>query len=316
MWTAAFLLFLSSAAAAATPALASGHVRCDNSRVAAILELAATRSAAFRQDLDIIERSNTIVHVAEGRCENGVRFGCTMLISAAGERHVLVRLNAYQSQRTVLTQLAHELHHASEIAAAPDVVDAASLVRLYEKIGYLSCYHSRLCWETRAAQTAERAVVQQALSYKPPVDEAFFGEWTLDVPASSFRAVDAPREGHRFHRSQSYGLISVVSDTVAADGVAHRDTYVYRPDGRSYRVSDDDGEPLVIAVTALGKLTATFTLERGGVVVGTGRMTLDPHKTTLTIETSATDDAGGIHADIEIWRKVRNSTTTASKGSA
>src|SRR3954469_21222636 len=87
MWTAAFLLFLSGAAAAATPALASGHVRCDNTRVAGIFELAATRSAAFRQDLDVIERSNTIVHVAEGRCDNNLRFGCTMLISAGRERH-------------------------------------------------------------------------------------------------------------------------------------------------------------------------------------------------------------------------------------
>jgi len=51
------------------------------------------------------------------------------------------------------------------------------------------------CWETQAAHSAEREVVRQAVSARPTVHQAFFGDWRLDVHASTFNGLHALRSG-------------------------------------------------------------------------------------------------------------------------
>ena len=53
--------------------------------------------------------------------------------------------------------VAHELHHALEIAGAPEVVDARSMARFYRTIGTSSSCGSR-CYETSRAVWTERQV--------------------------------------------------------------------------------------------------------------------------------------------------------------
>jgi hypothetical protein len=62
----------------------------------------------------------------------------------------------------LVAELAHELQHASEVAAHPDVIDGAALRAMYRAIGYQSCNAYGIeCWETREAQAAERVVREQ-----------------------------------------------------------------------------------------------------------------------------------------------------------
>ena len=49
-----------------------------------------------------------------------------------------MRVARLASADVQIALIGHELRHAVEIADAPDVVDASSLVREYEKIGFLS----------------------------------------------------------------------------------------------------------------------------------------------------------------------------------
>ena len=62
--------------------------------------------------------------------------GRTRLITATGGwRYLSTELSDHYSRVDLLALLAHELQHAVEIADAPEVVDEASLIALYRRIG-------------------------------------------------------------------------------------------------------------------------------------------------------------------------------------
>jgi hypothetical protein len=63
---------------------------------------------------------------------------CLTFVSfAAGTRYLMVRVDRWgRAPWDRVAQLAHELQHAMEIAQAPEVQDAASLARLYRRIGW------------------------------------------------------------------------------------------------------------------------------------------------------------------------------------
>jgi hypothetical protein len=53
---------------------------------------------------------------------------------------------------TLLVSLAHELHHACEIADAPSIVDTRSLLAFYERVGVrMSATPGQTTFETSAA---------------------------------------------------------------------------------------------------------------------------------------------------------------------
>jgi hypothetical protein len=74
-------------------------------------------------------------------CGGGDRFAAgrlTFVSAVGGYRYVHIRVARLASAAVQIALIGHELRHAVEIADAPGVVDASSLVREYEKIGYLS----------------------------------------------------------------------------------------------------------------------------------------------------------------------------------
>jgi hypothetical protein len=114
--------------------------------------------------LTALDASDTYVVIDEGRCPESVIRSCLHMLAPGmpGVRAVRVRVDARQPIPVVIAQLAHELRHATEIAAHPSVVDAPSLRAMYRAIGYQSCAGpSSECWETRDAQVTERLVVDQ-----------------------------------------------------------------------------------------------------------------------------------------------------------
>jgi hypothetical protein len=144
----------------ATPAvshadpIAIAHIRTASRDVQQLMQYAAERSPSFRALIDRLEQSDVIAYVRviplnsitlEGR----LRF----MTAVAGVRYVLVELGCARPLLGQLATLAHELHHAAEIAAAPAVVDNASLIAHYERIGSRSDMNLQvLTYETDGAQ--------------------------------------------------------------------------------------------------------------------------------------------------------------------
>jgi len=114
------------------------HVRGLGSRTAATLLVAeaSRRSPTVRALILALDKTDVIVLV---ELEN--RYGMTpgaLYFSglAHGTRWLRIVLHVSMKPVEQIGQLAHELQHAREVAMVPDVTDAASLGRLYERIGY------------------------------------------------------------------------------------------------------------------------------------------------------------------------------------
>jgi len=167
-WTAAVV---AAAVVQATAVLGAGgaergaHTRLmDHGRIASAFEGALVRSPAFRAIVEALDASDTFVVIEDGGCPGQQVRSCLHLLPGGSGtyRAVRVRVGGRQPQPVIVAQLAHELRHAAEVAAHPEVVDAATLRAMYRAIGYQSCStYQTECWETREAQSAERLVSEQ-----------------------------------------------------------------------------------------------------------------------------------------------------------
>ena len=170
---AAAILWLAGLAGATASAAArddgmsrppASRLRFSNARIAEVFRVASERSPSFRTLVAAIEESpSVLVYLADGRCGTQEFRSCLHIVSTvAGRRYLWVDVSARRHMPDVIAQLAHELHHALEIAGHPDVVDATTLQELYREIGFESCRHSQgQCWETNGAKATERLVVSE-----------------------------------------------------------------------------------------------------------------------------------------------------------
>ena len=137
LWLGCVLLgaALAAPAAFAQDARASsapGRLRPLDVKSAALLKAGNARSATFRLLSEAIERSDLVVYVDT----RPLAFpGQLQFVSATpGERYLRVSIRVPGVDNDLLPWLAHELWHAVEIAAAPEVRDRVSLLRFYERI--------------------------------------------------------------------------------------------------------------------------------------------------------------------------------------
>jgi hypothetical protein len=120
------------------------------------------RSASFRDLVATFEALDRTVYVEEGTCHPPQLRSCLHMVHSPDAKLLVVQLATRQPINVVVSQLAHELYHAVEIAREPSVVDAGSMRQLFERIGYRSCVDAdATCWETRAAVAFETLVVSQ-----------------------------------------------------------------------------------------------------------------------------------------------------------
>jgi hypothetical protein len=153
-------------------AVAGGHVRFDNDRIAEVFHYAMWRSPSFRELVATLEMLDRVVYVEEGKCRNLEQHSCLVLMPTPGAKNLLVRIDPRQQVRLVVAQLAHELYHAAEVGREPGVVDEASLRDLYERIGERRCsWDGDDCWETRAAETFKALVMRELEQSAPPKTE-------------------------------------------------------------------------------------------------------------------------------------------------
>ena len=127
------------AMAVASPAHAerSPHVRTTDARLRALIREGIGASPSFRVLVAQLERSDVVVYVqcsAFGQPSAVVGGRLTFVSSAGGFRYVVVQMGWLPSRAQQIAMLGHELQHAVEIADRPEIVDAASLAREYQRM--------------------------------------------------------------------------------------------------------------------------------------------------------------------------------------
>ena len=122
------------------------------------------RSATFRELVDLLQRTNVIVSIQPLPCAGGRIRSCLVGVKGSSqERHIWIKVDPQHTIRDrLIATIAHELQHAVEIAEHRDVMDAASVVKLYRTIAVGQCGRglSEEC-ETTRALAAEKNVLAE-----------------------------------------------------------------------------------------------------------------------------------------------------------
>jgi hypothetical protein len=152
------LLALALAPVSASAALESPlrHVRGTVPYVDWLLKDGFHRSPTFARLMSRIERSDVIVYI-EVLPTLPVALDGRLLLSARAHenRYVRIQIALRGTPDDTIALLGHELQHAAEIAAAPEVSDQVGFVALYQRIGRRSGSHE---YDTVEAQEAGRQV--------------------------------------------------------------------------------------------------------------------------------------------------------------
>ncbi len=154
------------AAAAGAPQQHRGHLRPQTPAAAELVDRAIAHVPEVAALVRTLDDSDIYVYVTEaavggpGDPPAYIRF----LTRTAGRRLLLVRIDRW----TILPDdrmavLAHELQHAVEIAANPEVRDAQAMADLYRRIGWQGKHG---CFETDAAR-AMTTLVRRRLASLP-----------------------------------------------------------------------------------------------------------------------------------------------------
>jgi hypothetical protein len=120
----------------------------------ALVAEAVQRSSILTALLRKLEQTDLVVYVTDVMPTRmpGPASYLTFLSRDATARYLLIRIDHWRvsSPRERIALLGHELQHALEVAAAPEVTDPGGLARLYRRIGWEG---QRDQFETEAAQT-------------------------------------------------------------------------------------------------------------------------------------------------------------------
>jgi hypothetical protein len=114
------------------------HIRTTDRRLIRLVHDGVRASATFRKLVDRIRRSDVIVYLECGGARGSASGRLTFVSAVGGYRYVHVRVARQGSADAQIALIGHELQHAVEIADAPAVVDAFSLAREYQRIGFES----------------------------------------------------------------------------------------------------------------------------------------------------------------------------------
>jgi hypothetical protein len=122
----------------------------------ALLETALDSSPTVAELAVRLEQTD-IIAIVETRVMEGSARAITVFFTAApGARYLLIRINRMLDRASRIEMVGHELQHALEVAAAPEVRDEAGMATLYRRIGRPSL--SPPGFETEAAKEAGKRV--------------------------------------------------------------------------------------------------------------------------------------------------------------
>jgi len=133
------------------------HVRGATPQITALIKRAVSRSPTFAALVTALNQTDVIVYIERTRrLPSGVD-GQLAFSGAAGPlRYLRAQIIIDLEEDAMLSVAGHELQHALEVAAHPEVRDTATLGTLYERIGIGMAHRGR--YDTAAAQQAGRKV--------------------------------------------------------------------------------------------------------------------------------------------------------------
>jgi len=138
--TVSIVLLLCSALLAAPAQARAGqlrHLRTDSPYLRLLISSGQEQSPTFKEIVDRLEQSDTIVEIQCGRFAASMTVGRTVLLSAQPTvRYVLVEVDCQSTSQPTLCAVGHELRHALEIATARWVVNDETMALLYTQIGF------------------------------------------------------------------------------------------------------------------------------------------------------------------------------------
>ena len=146
----------------------STSVRSSNARLAGALAAGISRSETLRSLVATLDASNLIVYLHNGNCVRPAE-ACLMIARTGGDTrlvHINFRIAGNGAgtflghQDRLIAQIGHELQHAVEIAGNSEVIDAATLTGLYDRIGRRRESADRIGYETEAAIQAGQRVLR------------------------------------------------------------------------------------------------------------------------------------------------------------
>lgn len=155
---------LRAAAAPAVDLLESDRrrVRAVDGQVAHVLKYGIARSPTFAGLVAQVQASNVIVYIEAAFSLPPDVTGRLMLQVASGrDRYLRVQIKAVGGRDQQVALIAHELHHALEIAAEAAVTTDAAVAALYRRIGHVS--HGLNGYDTEGARQAARRVREELL---------------------------------------------------------------------------------------------------------------------------------------------------------
>ena len=145
----------------ASPVLATpptGHIRSLDAAMAKTIGAGVAGSPTFARIVDGLERSNVIVLIGfTAHLPPSVGGRTAFMTSSGGWRFLRIVIRSRLSEFQRITMVAHELHHALEIASSPEVENRRSLEDLYKAIG-VSLLCASECFETASAIEAANDV--------------------------------------------------------------------------------------------------------------------------------------------------------------
>ena len=146
------VVVLASSTLTAAPK-SEARLRPQDTRLTNLLRQGSERSTTFKALVDRIESSNVIVYVALNPLMKKSLSGMLTWMTRTGDyRYLRASISTDLTADQMIATLAHELQHAVEVIEDETVIDEASLVSLYRRIGRQSGNAAPMRWETVAAQ--------------------------------------------------------------------------------------------------------------------------------------------------------------------
>ncbi len=132
------------------------HIRTMDTPIRKLLKRGVRHSPSFAALVTRLQDSNVYVYIElMDRLPGALEGRLMMLPSAHGHRYVRVQIAPHGSFDDMIALLGHELQHAVEVADAEEVIDQATMAKLYERIGSRGGEH---LYDTVAAQEMGRTV--------------------------------------------------------------------------------------------------------------------------------------------------------------
>ena len=169
VYTLAFTVLVATSSIAIAAESTDGarrQIRTTDARLRTLLNEGLRTSPTLRALVERLQASDVVVYLrCDGEFLSNTDGRLTFLSSAGGYRYVVVRMARLASRVRQIAIMAHELRHAVEIADAPDVVDGPSLVRAYQRIGYVnkSSPLPGIAFDSKAAIQAGIQVLRELL---------------------------------------------------------------------------------------------------------------------------------------------------------